>query len=189
MPQRRLKLTWAFALCALPLGAQNYGPIGTQLHDWPEESRLEHSNPLLEGQAPARTVSAELLSYPISDKARHMLQKAVEISAKGDHPGAVLQLQKTLAKFPNTGAYVYSLIGVEYLKTRQIPDAVDALERSVALLPHDASNHVNFGIGLVLNGQKERAAAELKRALELDPHYAMATQLLSALAVPEGREK
>jgi Flp pilus assembly protein TadD len=187
MPQRRLKLTWAFALCALPLCAQNYGPIGTQLHDWPDDLSVSPSN--TEGHAPASTVSVELLSYPISDKARHMLQKAVEISVKGDHPGAVAQLQKTLAKFPNAGAYVYSLIGVEYLKTRQIPEAVDALEQSVKLLPHDASNHANFGVGLVLNGQKDRARTELKRALELDPHYALASQLLSAMAVPADIQK
>src|SRR5580658_6743262 len=95
MPLVRLKLTWSLALLALPLGAQS--------------------------SAPASTISAELLRYPLSGKALHMLQGAMQTAEAGRHADAIEQLQKTLTKFPGSGAYVYSLLGIEYLKTGQIP--------------------------------------------------------------------
>jgi len=140
-------------------------------------------------QAPAHTIPAELLRYPLSAKALHMLQKALQISESGDHAGAVKQLQKTLAKCPGSAAYADSLIGVEYLKTAQIPEAIDALEQAVILLPRDASNHANLGLSLLISGHYDRARPELRRALELDPHNAVASQLLSALASGETASK
>jgi tetratricopeptide (TPR) repeat protein len=180
----RPKLTWACALFAISLSGQSY-----------EDHREAPSVvPILidrspAHQAPARTIPAEMLRYPLSANALHMLQKALQISEAGDHAGAVKQLQKTLAKFSDAGAYVYSLLGVEYLKTDQIPEAVDALEQAVKLLPHDASNHANLGLALLSNRQYDRAEPELRTALELDPHYAMASQLLNALALSKNAQK
>jgi Flp pilus assembly protein TadD len=153
------KLTRAglLALLALPLGAQSY--ISTQ------------------------TVSAELVGYPLSGKAMHMLQKAMRTSKTGNHAHAIQQLQATLIKCPGTGAYVYSLLGVEYLKASQISEAVNALEHAVTLLPHDASNHANLGLALVSKGQYDSAEPELRRALDLDRHNTVASQLLRALAL------
>lgn len=139
--------------------------------------------------APSVTVPAELLRYPLADHARAMLRKALQFSDGGDHARSVRQLLKTIAKFPDSGPYVYSLLGVEYLKSDQFPQAVDVLEKSVLLLPHDASNHANLGLALLSEGQYDRARQELNRALELDPHYAMASQLLTALAVSKNSSK
>lgn len=180
-----LKLTWSLTLLALPLCAQPYGehaeaPLDAAL--WPNSvpSVIDRSTV---HQAPARTISAELLRYPLSGKALHMLQKALQTSGAGDHSGAIEQLQKTLTKCPGSGAYVYSLLGVEYLKTGQIAEAVNALERAVMLLPHDSSNHANLGLALVCKGQYDRAEPELKRALDLDSHNTVASQLLDALTL------
>jgi Flp pilus assembly protein TadD len=140
-------------------------------------------------QAPARTIPAELLQYPLSDKARHMLQKALQTSNAGDHANAIKELQKTLVKWPGTGPYVYSLQGVEYLKTGRMPEAVQALERAVAFLPHDASNHANLGLALACQGQYDRAEPELRRALDLDPHNSVAGKLLSVLALDKTAQK
>jgi len=71
----------------------------------------------------------------------------------------------------------------------QIPDAVEVLEQAVKLLPHDASNHANLGLASVSNGQYDRAEPELKRALDLDPHYALASQLLGVLALSKNAQK
>jgi Flp pilus assembly protein TadD len=155
----RLKSIWPLALLALPLGAQSF-----------------------DGPRAPRTVSVELLRYPLSAKALYMLQKALQISEQGDHAGAVKQLQKTLTKCPGTDAYVDSLLGVEYLKTGQFSEAIDALEQAVLLLPHDASNHANPGLALVCKGQYDRAEPELRRALELDPHNATAGRLIHEVA-------
>jgi Flp pilus assembly protein TadD len=153
----RLRLICLLALLTLPLGAQSY--ISTH------------------------TVSAELLGYPLSGKALHMLKKALRTSETGNHADAIRELQETLIKCPGTGAYVYSLLGVEYLKTSQISAAVNALEQAVTLLPHDASNHANLGLALVSRGQYDRAEPELRRALDLDRRNTVASQLLSALAL------
>jgi hypothetical protein len=70
----RWKLTWLLALLTVPLGAQSY--------------------------APSQSISAELLSYPLSGKAVHMLQKALRTSEAGNHTDAIQQLQATLGEVP-----------------------------------------------------------------------------------------
>lgn len=184
----RLKLTWLLVLLVPPLAAQRmveHGESSWSEQLWPNSVAMGDDRTA--ARQPAGSISAELLRYPLSAKAAHMLQKALRMSESGDHAGAIQQLQKTLAKCDGSGAYVYSLLGVEYLKTEQIPEAVDVLEQAVKLLPHDASNHANLGLALVADGQYDRAEPELKRALELDPHYAMASRLLSALAIAKHR--
>jgi Flp pilus assembly protein TadD len=173
------KLTWCLALLWLPpLSAQPY-----------ESSAPVTIDPSPVHQAPARTIPAELLRYPLSDKARHMLQKALQTSNAGDHANAVQELQKTLSKWPGTGPYVYSLLGVEYLKTGRIPEAVQTLERAVAFLPHDASNHANLGLALACNREYDRAAPELRQALDLDPHNSVAGKLFGVLALNKTAQK
>jgi Flp pilus assembly protein TadD len=187
----RRKLTWSMALLALPLAAQlrnEHEETSWSPDLWPYSVPVvSERSPAPQG--PAGTVSTELLRYPLSGKAQHMLQQALQTSGKGDHAGAIQQLQKTLAKCPGSGAYVYSLLGVEYLKTDQIPQAVETLEQAVNLLPHDASNHANLGLAVVLSGQYDRAQQELRRALELDPHNSLAAQLVNALAVSKSAPK
>ncbi len=179
---RRSKLTWVFALLSLPLCAQYGDQAASSPARWPNDVRVI-VDPATAHPNPARTVPAELLRYPLSSKALHMLQKALQLSGTGDHAAAIKQLTKTLDKCPNTGAYVYSLLGVEYLKTGQLREAVMALEQAVAFLPHDASNHTNLGVALICEGRYERAEPELKRALDLDPRNTVASKLLDALAL------
>ena len=187
----RLALACSLALIALPLGAQSYNdhqeaPLAIGLGPNSTPVFLDRSTVR---PAPARTVSAELLRYPLSGKARAMLEKALQVAESGDHLGAIKQLQKTLAKCPGTGAYVYSLLGVEYLKANQIHAAIDALAQAVELLPHDASNHANLGLSLIAAGEYDRADPELRRALELDPHNATASRLIDGLALGQTARK
>jgi tetratricopeptide (TPR) repeat protein len=183
----RLTLTSSLALLALPLGAQSNRDYQEAPTAWPVYEPVVSGRAKLD--APSGKIAAELLRYPLSGKARSMLQKALQTSDAGDHLGAVRQLRKTLDKFPDTGAYVYSLLGVEYLKTDQIPEAIDVLKQAVDLLPHDASNHANLGLSLLVSGQYEVAKPELQRALELDPHNATASRLLNALAIDQTARK
>jgi tetratricopeptide (TPR) repeat protein len=190
MPRFRLKLTCLLGLCALPLAAQSdehqEAPISVGL--WPNSAPVfADSSPVHIG--PARTISVELLRYPLPAKAGRMLHTALQTAGAGDHAGAVKQLQKTLAKYPGSGPYVYSLLGVEYLRMEQISEAVEALQQAVKLLPHDASNHANLGLALVSKGEYDCAEPELKRALELDPHYAMASHVLSVLALNKSAQR
>lgn len=183
MSQLKFRLGWSLALVTLPLLAQpdRHEDESVSARLWSITPVIINDAPAAREQAPSGKISAELLQYPLSGKALKMLRKALQISDAGDHAGAVKQLQKTLAECPDSGAYAYSMIGVEYLRTDQIPEAVDALERSIQLLPHDASNHANLGLAFYEQAQYDRAEPELRRALELDPHYTMASQILNVL--------
>jgi tetratricopeptide (TPR) repeat protein len=196
MPQFGLKLSCLLGLCALPPPAQLYAYEQPYDHQeaptsaglWPNSAPVfADSSPLHTG--PARTISLELLRYPLSGKASRMLHTALQTAGAGDHEGAVKQLQKTLAKYPGSGPYVYSLLGVEYLRMEQISAAVKVLKQAVKLLPHDPSNHANLGLALVSKGEYDCAEPELRRALDLDPHYALAKQVLSVVALSKNKQE
>ncbi|MGD0437952.1 MAG: tetratricopeptide repeat protein [Bryobacteraceae bacterium] len=127
------------------------------------------------------TISVDELRHPINAKARRMLRKALEEMDSGDHKAAIRQLLETLAKDPDSAAYVHSLLGVEYLKTDRFADAVNSFDQAVRLFPHDAMNRYNLGLALVCAGDYERGKQELRRAIELDPKNASSEALLSVL--------
>ena len=135
-----------------------------------------------ETERPTRgTVSIDLLRYPLSASARHMLQRARRFIKERDHDAAIQQLEETLKRYPSSAPYTHSLLGVEYLDTQQYSKAVTSLEQAVRLLPHDPINHANLGLAFAFTGQPVRARQEARRALQLDPHLVMAERLLEGL--------
>ena len=129
------------------------------------------------------TISADYLRYPVAPKIRLMLQKALKTIESEDHQAAIRQLLGILAKYPSSAALVQSLLGIEYLKTSQYPLAVGSLEQAALLLPHDAINHYNLGVSLVLVGDSARGEQELQRALDLDHNIPDAKRLLEELTL------
>jgi Flp pilus assembly protein TadD len=117
----------------------------------------------------AAVVSIDLLRHPITGKVQRMLRSALANMESGHHETAIEQLRETLAKYPDSAAYVHNLLGVEYTKTDRPDAAVRSFEQAVLLLPHDAMTHYNFGLSLVCAGDYDRATQEVRRALELDP--------------------
>ncbi|HTR36156.1 MAG TPA: tetratricopeptide repeat protein [Bryobacteraceae bacterium] len=140
-----------------------------------------------ETRPPSGTVSVDLLRYPLSAKARRMLEKAVRFIDSGDHTAAIQQLEQTLAKCPSSAAYAQSMLGVEYMRVDRYSDAAKSLQQAVDLLPHDFVNHSNLGLSLARLGEYEQARQELRRALELDPQNANVRRLLAALPAAENR--
>lgn len=126
-------------------------------------------------------ISVDVLRHPIPEKARRMLRRALETFNSGDYEAAREQLLETLAKYPDSAAYVHSVLGVIYVKTSRFTDAVNSFEQAVSLLPHDAMTHYNFGLSLACAGDFDRAEQEARRALELDAKNASAQTLLSLL--------
>ena len=118
--------------------------------------------------APAGTISVELLRQHLPSKAKSLLQKAQRAADRGDHARAIALLESTLARYPESAAWTQSMLGVEYLKTRQFDAAVVALEQAVALLPREAVDHSNLGFALASTGHFDLAEQELRRAVELD---------------------
>src|SRR4029077_17464684 len=91
-------------------------PVYAQLN-LPSDPHLSRIRPETTSGASGRVISVDLLRYPISQKARRMLQRALEIMDSGNHEAAIGQLEETLAKYPESAAYAQSLLGIEYFKT------------------------------------------------------------------------
>ena len=120
----------------------------------------------------AQTVSVDLLRHPLTPKVRQSLQRAIVKMDSGDHEASIGILRDTLAKHPESAAYVDSLLGVEYLRTARFQAAVSLLEQAVSLIPHDAMTHYNLGIALIVTRNYARAEQEIQRAIALDPKNA-----------------
>jgi len=116
---------------------------------------------------PAGAVSVEQLQHPLSRKGEKLILQAKNFAAKGDHGKAIAELQLAL-KERSAIPYAYSLLGSEYLKSGQVPDAIDSLEQAVKLLPRNVINHSNLGYALYLRGELERAEKEVRQALDID---------------------
>jgi Flp pilus assembly protein TadD len=130
---------------------------------------------------PAQTISADLLRQRLPAKAKQILQKAQRAADAGDHGRAIELLDMALAKYPESAAWTQSMLGVEYLKTRQFDAAVTALEQAVVLLPREAVDRSNLGFALASTGQYDRAERELRRAVALDTGNRTTKQLLEVV--------
>jgi tetratricopeptide (TPR) repeat protein len=116
----------------------------------------------------ARTVSVDELQHPLSRKGAGMIRQAKNFAAMGDHGKAIAELQLAL-KERSAIPYADSLLGTEYLRTSQVPAAIEVLEQAVKLLPRIAINHANLAYALFLQGDdSQRAEKEVREALDLD---------------------
>jgi Flp pilus assembly protein TadD len=141
--------------------------------------------PETSGAAPARTVSpgtvsVEQLQHPLSRKGASLIRRAQNFAAAGDHGNAIAELRLAL-KERSAIPYAHSLLGSEYLKINQVPEAIEALEQAVKLMPRSAVNHSNLGYALYLLGDIERAAREVRQALELDRNNERTRHVLSLI--------
>jgi len=173
-----MRLMLCAALAALLLSAQNNAPPSVLPARPPRETQYVQDG---------RVISVDLLRYPINQKARRMLQKALKAMSSGENQAAIGQLKEVLAKYPNSAPYVYSIIGAAYVKTDQFKEAVDAFEKAVLLLPHDAVNRYNLGLALVTAGDYQRGEQEVRRALAMDPKNATIRDFLNVLSLHNAR--
>ena len=64
-------------------------------------------------------------------------------------------------------AQVYTIYGIELLKSGQRIQAIERLRKAVALAPNDANAHYNLGLAYFGEKQYDNALAEAKRAYAL----------------------
>jgi tetratricopeptide (TPR) repeat protein len=127
------------------------------------------------------TVSVDELRRPLSFKALRWLRIAQDYGYSGEHQRAIHLLQETLVKDPSSAPYVHSMLGIEYLRTGRLADALPELELGVRLLPHQAVNHSNYAFALYSTGDYTGSKRELQRALELGSHASSLRSLIQAL--------
>jgi tetratricopeptide (TPR) repeat protein len=128
-------------------------------------------------------IPVDVLRHPITARVRKIILTAMSRIDAGEHAPAIELLRETLRKYPDSAPYVQNLLGAEYVRTDQLPAAISSFEQAVSLLPNDAMTHYNFGLALVCAGDYDRAAREVRRAVELDPrNEQMRTRLNEILA-------
>ena len=93
-------------------------------------------------------------------------------------------LRELLTRYPGAG-FLWKVLGLALWA--QGKDALDALERSAALLPLDAEAHGNLGNAYRSRGRPEDAVASHRRAIALRPNYAEAHNNLGSALRDLGR--
>lgn len=153
---------------AVSVWGQSHGFVPIKGRDTLSDEEFFNQNTFeLREQSPAATVSAERLRHPVTQKAAKMLDRALAYSVAGEHAKAIEQLRRAL-KEPSAIPYAHSMLGAEYLWTKEVPAAIGELEEAIRLLPHEAANHSNLGYALYLEGQVDRGREEVHQALALD---------------------
>ena len=138
------------------------------------QSRMESNfKTLPETQHPANahaaeTISADLLRQPLSRKAKEILTKAQRAADAGDHARAIEFLHAAHAKYPESDGWTQSMLGVEYIRTRQFASALLSLQQAIVLLPRDGVDRSNLGLALAATGQYAKAEVQLRCAMTLD---------------------
>src|SRR6266576_160475 len=119
-------------------------------------------------QYASHTVSADWLRNVQSKATRQSIDRARHYSAAGEHMKAIKTLKQIRAK-GNSGPYLRSMLGFEYLQVGQAEQARTELAASVRLLPNEPIGRSNFALALYALGEYDRAFQEITHALSLAP--------------------
>jgi len=80
-----------------------------------------------------------------------------------------------------------ALLGLTYFRGGNYAQARPVYEELVALLPHDASHHLNLGLVYLKVNDADRAIGELEKSRELDPSQGRAVSYLGLAYARAGR--
>ena len=100
--------------------------------------------------------------------ARILEQRAEAKFQLGDHVGAKLDIESALEKDPKNPS-IYDTLGFMRLRTRAYEQAVRDLSQALRLDDALAPAYLHRGLAFGALGQLKNAAADLRRAAELDP--------------------
>ena len=109
-------------------------------------------------------IDSELASAP--RKAQEYYRKAVAAAVKGDHQGAIDELLRAVAEYPEF-AIAHSELGVEYQKLNQLEKSDEHLRIALKLKPGAYEPLASLGIVLVRMKKHEEAESVLREALKI----------------------
>jgi tetratricopeptide (TPR) repeat protein len=104
-------------------------------------------------------IDSELASAP--RKAQEYYRKAVAAAVKGDHQGAIDELLRAVAEYPEF-AIAHSELGVEYQKLNQLEKSDEHLRIALKLKPGAYEPLASLGIVLVRMKKHEEAESVLR---------------------------
>jgi protein O-GlcNAc transferase len=85
---------------------------------------------------------------------------------------AIIVAEGMTERFPKFGVG-WKVLGVALHQKARSADAIEPMQKSVALLPGDAEAHCNLGAALQTLGRLTEAAKSYRRALEINPDFAL----------------
>jgi Flp pilus assembly protein TadD len=77
-------------------------------------------------------------------------------------------------------------LGMAYLLTLRLPEAIQSLQRSTVLRPSFADTHFNLGLALEQSGDREAALVAHRRAIALSPRLAEAHARVAEILLQRG---
>lgn len=117
----------------------------------------------------------------VSTPALAALQRTLQAQGFSDVDKVVAQVRRTHPELHLTEAYVNQW-GGSLLAARQLDAALGLFKFNARRWPKSSNAHDSLGYGFVQTGDKRRAAAAYRRAIQLDPANLDAAEALKALA-------
>ena len=110
-----------------------------------------------------------------------LLDWGLAYDCAGNPQQAIAKFQQAAVQHPS--AHVYSQIGMEYGKTGQYPQALEALDKAIQLDPNflGGMSYVYRGDVFSAQGNQQQAVVEYRRALTIDPHNSLAIEKLARI--------
>jgi tetratricopeptide (TPR) repeat protein len=115
----------------------------------------------------------------------HLVARAAPLLRAGEYERALDPLLEALRLDP-TSAPVHNDLGLAYMFTHRLPEAIRSLRRSITLRPNVGSTHHNLGLALQNAGDDEGAILAYKAAAHLSPERALTHSRLGDLLWDSG---
>lgn len=107
---------------------------------------------------------------------------AQESYRKGDYKNAIKTLQRA-TKQNAADADAWHLLGASFLKEKKLKEAVKAFNKVLALAPNNSPARVGLAYVYLIQDEDSKAAAEARKAVELDQKNAEAHYLAGVLSL------
>lgn len=127
-------------------------------------------------------------SAPPAAAVGEILRQAEGLLRAGRYEQAIAPLTQATRLIPNDPR-PFNDLGVAFLFTRRVPQAIDCLRRSVSLGPGVASTHFNLSLALEQAGHMEAAIAACRQVIQLAPERVEAHARLADLLYRRGKHE
>lgn len=125
----------------------------------------------LRSKAPAAAIQsfqqAKELGYA---SYRLHVSMAEALVLQNEHEGALAEYQQALVRNPNAADALYKM-GLVLDRLGRFPEAAQAFQRAVELMPTEILYHQSLGFALESAGRRSEAVKCFKRALELEQYH------------------